>query len=169
VAGLFLALLATVGTSLTGAVAAARPAPAATASAMDTVAAMQPSWNLGNTLDQSLTLNLNGTSFRGLWQGGTKLAQGVDYTVSRDRLTLAAAALTRLTGDRAYGVNATLEARFSSGVPWRIDVTTYDAPVFAGATGTAGSFAAPAQFLGDSLEATTPVFCTGVLFLPPPP
>jgi endoglucanase len=89
--------------------------------------------------------------------------------VSRDRLTLAAAALTRLTGDRAYGVNATLEARFSSGVPWRIDVTTYDAPVFAGATGTAGSFAAPAQFLGDSLEATTPVFCTGVLFLPPPP
>ncbi|MET7842873.1 cellulase family glycosylhydrolase [Streptomyces sp. NPDC005356] len=105
----------------------------------------------GPVTDQSLTMNLNGTSFRGLWQGGTKLAQGADYTVSRDRLTLTAAALTRLTGDRAYGVNATLQARFSSGVPWRIDVTTYDPPVLAGATGTTGSFAAPAQFRGDSL------------------
>ncbi|MET8211170.1 cellulase family glycosylhydrolase [Streptomyces sp. NPDC005373] len=105
----------------------------------------------GPVTDQSLTMNLNGTSFRGLWQGGTKLAQGADYTVSRDRLTLTAAALTRLTGDRAYGVNATLQARFSSGAPWRIDVTTYDPPVLAGATGTTGSFAAPAQFRGDSL------------------
>ncbi|WP_406517364.1 cellulase family glycosylhydrolase [Streptomyces sp. NBC_00134] len=101
--------------------------------------------------DQSLTLNLNGTSFRGLWLGGKKLAQGVDYTVSRDRLTLTAAALKRLTGDRAYGVNATLQARFSSGVPWRIDVTTYDPPLLADTTGTTSSFAAPARFRGDSL------------------
>ncbi|MFE5051330.1 cellulase family glycosylhydrolase [Streptomyces sp. NPDC056637] len=101
--------------------------------------------------DRSLTLNLNGTSFRGLWLGGKKLAQGVDYTVSRDRLTLTAAALKRLTGDRAYGVNATLQARFSSGVPWRIDVTTYDPPLLADTTGTTASFAALAQFRGDCL------------------
>ena len=41
---------------------------------------------------RSLTLNLNGTKFRGLWHGDT------------------ASALTRLTGDRGYGVNSTLQA-----------------------------------------------------------
>ncbi|WP_406109950.1 cellulase family glycosylhydrolase [Streptomyces sp. NBC_01003] len=111
--------------------------------------------------DRSLTLNLNGTSFRGLWLGGTKLAQGVDYTVSGDRLTLTAAALTRLTGDRAYGVNATLQARFSSGVPWRIDVTTYDPPLLTDAAGTTGSFAAPAQFRGDSLATMEAEYADG--------
>ncbi|MFI9779301.1 cellulase family glycosylhydrolase [Streptomyces sp. NPDC051956] len=111
--------------------------------------------------DQSLTLNLNGTSFRGLWLGGTKLAQGVDYSVSRDRLTLTAAALTRLAGDRAYGVNATLQARFSSGVPWRIDVTTYDPSLLTDAAGTTGSFAAAAQFRGDSLATMEAAYADG--------
>ncbi|MEV3859003.1 cellulase family glycosylhydrolase [Streptomyces sp. NPDC050095] len=100
---------------------------------------------------QQLTLNLNGKKFRGLWQGGTRLTAGADYTVSGDQLTLTAAALTRLTGDRAYGVNATLQARFSSGVPWRIDVTTYDAPVLAAATGSTAALAIPADYRGDSL------------------
>jgi hypothetical protein len=40
--------------------------------------------------------------------------------------------LTELIGDRQYGVNATLQARISRGVPRRIDVITYDAPVFVG-------------------------------------
>ncbi|MFB7996255.1 cellulase family glycosylhydrolase [Streptomyces sp. NPDC056002] len=115
----------------------------------------------GAVTDQSLTLDLNGTSFRSLWEGGGKLAQGVDYTVSHDRLTLTAAALTRLTGDRAYGVNATLQARFSSGVPWRIDVTTYDPPVLADATGTTGAFAAPVQFWGDSLATMEAKYADG--------
>lgn len=105
----------------------------------------------GPITDQSLTLNLNGTAFRGLWQDGRKLREGADYTVSGDRLTLTATALTRLTGERAYGINATLQARFSSGVPWRIDVTTYDPPLLADATGTTASFALPAAFRGDSL------------------
>ncbi|WP_451683561.1 X2-like carbohydrate binding domain-containing protein [Streptomyces sviceus] len=76
---------------------------------------------------KSLTLNLNGTSFRGLWRGGTKLAAGRDYTVSGSRLTFTAKALTRLVGTRAYGVNATLQARFSRGLPWNIDIVTNDA------------------------------------------
>nr|WP_267891250.1 X2-like carbohydrate binding domain-containing protein [Streptomyces dysideae] len=76
---------------------------------------------------QTLTLNPNGTDFQGLRHGSRNLAQGRDHTVSGKRLTLTAAALTALAGDRAYGVNATPEARFSRGVPWRIDVITYDA------------------------------------------
>lgn len=36
---------------------------------------------------QTLTLNLNGTSFRGVWQGQAKLTQGPDYTVSGDQVT----------------------------------------------------------------------------------
>ncbi len=100
---------------------------------------------------QSLTLALNGTAFRGLWHGNTPLIRGRDYTVTGDQLTLTAAALTRLTGDRAYGVNATLQARFSRGVPWQVTVITNDAPVLSDATGATGSFAIPAQFRGDLL------------------
>ncbi len=105
----------------------------------------------GPVTGQTLTLEPNGSAFLGLWQGNTPLCRGRDYTVSGDQLTLTAAALTRLTGDRAYGVNTTLQARFSRGVPWQLNVITYDPPVLADATGTTGSFAVPARFQGDSL------------------
>ncbi|MET8948599.1 cellulase family glycosylhydrolase [Streptomyces sp. NPDC004542] len=100
---------------------------------------------------QTLTLNPNGTSFQSLWQGSTRLASGTDYTVSGNQLTLTASALSRLAGNRAYGVNATLQARFSQGVPWQISVISYDTPVLSGATGTTGSLTIPAQFRGDRL------------------
>ena len=105
----------------------------------------------GAITSKSLTLNLNGTSFQGLRQGSTDLANGTDYTVSGNTLTLTAAALTRLVGNRAYGVNATIEARFSQGVPWQISIITYDPPTQAAATGTTSSFAIPTQFRGDQL------------------
>jgi aryl-phospho-beta-D-glucosidase BglC (GH1 family) len=110
---------------------------------------------------QSLTLNLNGTGFRGLWHGGTRLAAGRDYTLSGDRLTLTAKALTRLTGSRAYGVNATLQARFSSGQPWPIDVVTQDTPVLSDATGTTGSFSVPTRYRGDVLAAMHATYADG--------
>ncbi|MEV0174160.1 cellulase family glycosylhydrolase [Streptomyces sp. NPDC050803] len=100
---------------------------------------------------KSLTLNLNGTQFRSLWHGGTKLVQGQDYTLFKDRITLTASALTRLTGAREYGVNATLQARFSKGLPWQIDVVTYDTPELSNATGTAEKFTIPTKYQGDEL------------------
>ncbi|MEV0233348.1 cellulase family glycosylhydrolase [Nonomuraea sp. NPDC050786] len=106
---------------------------------------------------RTLTLNLNGTSFRGLWHGATRLHPGPDYTVSGDKLTLTAAALTRLAGDRSHGVNATIQARFSSGIPWKIYVISYDTPVLSNATGTTESLAIPTRFNGDrvaTMEAT---------------
>ncbi|BCB90503.1 cellulase family glycosylhydrolase [Phytohabitans suffuscus] len=105
----------------------------------------------GSVTGKSLTLNLNGLSFQGLRQGSTDLASGTDYTVSGSTLTLTAAAVTRLVGSRAYGVNATVQARFSAGVPWRISVITYDPPVLSNATGQTGSFNVPTQFRGDQL------------------
>lgn len=110
---------------------------------------------------KSLTLNLNGTSFRGLWHGGTRLVAGRDYTVSGNQLTLTARALTRLVGDRAYGVNTTLQARFSSGLPWQIDVVTHDTPVLTNATGTTGSFTIPTQYRGDSLATMHATYADG--------
>lgn len=86
-----------------------------------------------------------------LGHGDRDLVKGEDYTVSGDRLTLTADALSRLAGDREYGVNATLEAGFSRGVPWRIDVITYDPPVLSNATGSTGSYAIPTRFRGDML------------------
>jgi endoglucanase len=59
--------------------------------------------------------------------------------------------LTALVGDRTYGVDATLEVRFSKGVPWHINVITNDAPVLSDASGTSSTFAIPALFDGDVL------------------
>ncbi|MDX3452179.1 cellulase family glycosylhydrolase [Streptomyces sp. ME02-8801-2C] len=110
---------------------------------------------------QTLTLNPNGGSFRGLWQGSTMLAQGRDYTVSGNQLTLTAAALTRLAGNRAYGVNATVEARFSRGIPWKIHVTTYDRPVLSNATGNTNGVSIPTQFRGDQLATVEAKYADG--------
>ncbi|KAF4405842.1 cellulase family glycosylhydrolase [Streptomyces lycii] len=101
--------------------------------------------------DRTLTLHLNGTEFTGLHHGDTELTRGTDYTVEGDRLTLTASLLTRLSGDREYGTNAELSARFSAGVPWRISLVTYDKPVLEDATGTTDSFAVPTDFRGDQL------------------
>lgn len=110
---------------------------------------------------RTLTLNPNGLTFRGIWQGGTKLAQGRDYTVSGDQLTLTASALTRLAGNRAYGTNATVEARFSAGLPWKIHVTTYDKPVLSNANGTTGGLTVPTRFNGDLLATMESTYADG--------
>ncbi|WP_369167339.1 cellulase family glycosylhydrolase [Streptomyces sp. R28] len=110
---------------------------------------------------QTLTLNRNGTSFQGLWQGNTQLVAGRDYTLSGDRLTFTAPALTKLVGNREYGVNATLQARFSRGLPWKIHVTTYDTPHQANATGTSSSLPIPTQFRGDQLATMEAKYADG--------
>lgn len=114
--------------------------------------------------DESLTLNLNGTRFTGLYQGDRRLRQSRDYTVSGDQLTLTASLLTRLVGDQAYGVNATLEIRFSRGVPWQLNVTTNAQPVLQAATATVSptdSFDIPTRFHGDDLSMMTAVYSDG--------
>ncbi|MFB6849639.1 cellulase family glycosylhydrolase [Streptomyces sp. NPDC056373] len=111
---------------------------------------------------KTLTLNPNGTTFRGLWQGNTRLVQGRDYTVSGNQLTLTASALTRLAGNRAYGTNATIQARFSAGVPWNLYVITYDRPVLSGASGdTSGGLSIPTQFRGDQLATMESKYADG--------
>ncbi|GAB2961596.1 cellulase family glycosylhydrolase [Saccharothrix stipae] len=109
----------------------------------------------------TLTLNLNGTSLRGLWHGDTRLREGRDYTVSGDQLTLTATALTKLVGDRAYGVNSTIEARFTRGIPWRINVITNDTPTLSDATGTANSLTVPTRFQGDLLATMESKYADG--------
>ncbi|MEV4725018.1 cellulase family glycosylhydrolase [Micromonospora humida] len=115
----------------------------------------------GTITARSLTLNLNGTSLQGLRQGGTNLVAGTDYTVSGSTLTLTASALTRLAGNRAAGVNATIEARFSQGVPWQISIISYDPPTQSAASGTTASFAIPTQFRGDQLATMEAKYADG--------
>ncbi|GAA2408084.1 cellulase family glycosylhydrolase [Streptomyces glaucosporus] len=111
--------------------------------------------------DKTITLNLNGTSFAGLRHGSTDLVRGRDYTLQGERLTITASALTRLSGSRAYGTNAVLYARFSRGVPWRIDLVTHDTPILRNATGTTGSFAVPTDFRGDRLATMEAKYADG--------
>jgi endoglucanase len=110
---------------------------------------------------RSLTLNLNGATFQGLRQGNTDLVNGSDYTVSGTTLTLTAAAMTRLAGNRAPGVNANIQARFSQGVPWRISIISHDRPALSNATGTTAGFTLPAQFRGDQLATMEAKYADG--------
>ncbi|GIH02342.1 hypothetical protein Rhe02_04090 [Rhizocola hellebori] len=110
---------------------------------------------------KTVTLNLNGTTFLGVRQGTTDLVAGTDYTISGSQLTFTAAALTRLSGSRAYGVNATVNVRFSQGVPWRINIVTYDPPVLQNASGSSGSFTIPTTFRGDQLATMEAKYADG--------
>ena len=58
-------------------------------------------------------------------------------------------------------MNATLDARFSRGLPWQINIVTNAAPVLAAATGTTDSFTIPTQFNGDTLSMMQSVYADG--------
>lgn len=107
---------------------------------------------------QTITLNPNGTGFTHVRLGKTTLRRGPDYQVSGDQLTLSAGLLTRLQG---YGQRTSLSLRFSRGVPWRLDVVSFDTPVVSAATGTTAAFAVPTAFNGDQLATMTATYADG--------
>ena len=110
---------------------------------------------------QTITLNPNGAGFTHVRLGDTTLRRGPDYQVSGDRLTLSAGLLQRLTAPAGYGVKASLSLRFSRGVPWRLDVVTYDRPVLSAADGTTTAYAIPTVFNGDRLATMTATYADG--------
>jgi hypothetical protein len=136
---------------------------------LDTVAAMQPSWNLGNTLDaipdetswgnppvdKALFDTLRSQGFHSVripvtWGGHQSTT--APYTIDQAFLDRVRQVVGwALADDRAYGVNATLQASFSPGAPWQIDVITYDPLGLSDASGTADAFAVPTEFHGDRL------------------
>jgi endoglucanase len=101
--------------------------------------------------DKTVTLNTNGLSFSALYSGDTKLQNRKDYVVRGSTLTLKAGLLSRILGDRSHGVHAQLSVRFSGGVPWTLNVISYDTPVLEHASGTTASLAIPTAFNGDQL------------------
>ncbi|MDY7088486.1 MAG: cellulase family glycosylhydrolase [Actinomycetota bacterium] len=111
--------------------------------------------------DRTVTLIPNGTTFTALKVNNADLVRGTDYTLSGNELTLRAALLTRLAGNRDYGVNAKLTATFSAGVPWRINLITYDSPTAAAASGTTSAFTIPLTFRGDRLATMEAKYADG--------
>lgn len=107
---------------------------------------------------QTITLNPNGTGFTHVRLGAATLRRGPDYQVSGDQLTLSAGLLSRL---QRYGQRTSLTLRFSRGVPWRLDVVSFDTPVVSAATGTTTAFALPTAFNGDQLATMTATYADG--------
>ncbi|MEV8527316.1 cellulase family glycosylhydrolase [Streptomyces sp. NPDC052000] len=110
---------------------------------------------------QTITLNRNGLRFAGLWQGNVPLIPFRDYTLNGDQLTLTAVALTRLAGDRAHGVNATLQVRYSGGAPWKLFVRSYDKAGLSDATGTADGLTIPTRFNGSLMANVESTYADG--------
>jgi aryl-phospho-beta-D-glucosidase BglC (GH1 family) len=101
---------------------------------------------------QTISLNLNGTTFRGLTAGDWRLVKDKDYLINGNQLTLTAATVAKLAGDRSTGVDSTLTVKFSRGVPWTINVISYGPVTQANATGdTTAGLVIPTQFNGDVL------------------
>jgi aryl-phospho-beta-D-glucosidase BglC (GH1 family) len=115
----------------------------------------------GDVAAQSLTLNSNGTTFEALLHDGAELAAGADYTLTGDQLTLSAALLERLAGDRTPGPADELVVRFSGGVPWTVHVINQETPVLGAVSGTTGSFAIPTSFTGDQLATMEAKYADG--------
>lgn len=111
--------------------------------------------------EATVALNLDGNRLRSLAVGSRVLVRGRDYRVEGAKLTFTAALLTRLVGDRDYGVNAVVSARFTRGVPWRFRVVTYDPPVLQAASGPTSGFAIPVAFRGDVLATMEAVYADG--------
>ncbi|MEV7027062.1 cellulase family glycosylhydrolase, partial [Kitasatospora sp. NPDC093558] len=110
---------------------------------------------------QTITLNRNGLWFAGLWRGELPLIQNIDYTLDGDQLTLTADGLTRLAGDRAAGINTTLEVRYSGGVPWQLNIRSYDKPAMADATGTTDALVIPTRFNGSLMANVQSTYADG--------
>jgi endoglucanase len=111
--------------------------------------------------DATLTLNLNGNRLTSILNGSEELERGEDFTVSGDQLTIAAATLARLTEGQGQGVNAVLSLKFNRGVPWDVNVITYDTPVLQNATGTTSGLTIPIAFNGDRLATMEAVYADG--------
>ncbi|WP_233580715.1 cellulase family glycosylhydrolase [Streptomyces triticirhizae] len=109
----------------------------------------------------TLTLNPNGNTLVSVNEDGTPLAEGTDYTVSGEELTLSDALLTRLTESQEHGVNATLTLEFSAGVPWEVNVIVHETPTQEAATGTTEELLIPTAFLGDQLATMEAVYDDG--------
>jgi endoglucanase len=115
----------------------------------------------GDVAAQSLALNPNGTTFDALLHDGAELTAGTDYTLAGDQLTLSAALLEQLAGDRTPGPADELVVRYSSGVPWTVRILNQETPVLQGASGTTGSFAIPTSFTGDQLATMEAKYADG--------
>jgi endoglucanase len=110
---------------------------------------------------RTVTLNLNGATLTSLAQGSTKLTAGSDYTLAGDQLTFTASALDRLSGSKAYGLNATVTATFNQGAVWKFKVITYDTPVLSNVTGTTSGLVVPVTFNGDQLATMEAAYADG--------
>jgi endoglucanase len=115
----------------------------------------------GRIAAQSLTLNPNGTRFQALLHDGATLRAGTDYTRTGNKLTLSAALLKRLAGDRKPGPAAKLVVRYSSGVPWTLRIMNQTTPVLRAGSGTTASFAIPTSFTGDQLATMEAKYADG--------
>lgn len=109
----------------------------------------------------TLTLNPNGNTLTSVTHDGQPLAEGSDYTLAGNELTLSAALLTELTAAQTHGLNATLTLEYSAGVPWEVNVLVHEPPTLAAATGTTAELVVPAAFLGDQLATMEAVYDDG--------
>jgi endoglucanase len=110
----------------------------------------------------TVPLHLNGLAFAGVFNGGTALAEGTDYTLDAEqRLTLSAELLAGLAGGGDTGERAVLEVRFSSGVPWKLHIIASAAPTMQDASGTTTELAVPVAFNGDQLATMEAVYPDG--------
>ncbi|MDX8045618.1 cellulase family glycosylhydrolase [Gracilibacillus sp. S3-1-1] len=107
--------------------------------------------NAAEITEQSLTFELNGHSFDGVYYNGQLLEEGSDYTIDEDTITFAQSLLRSFDKDDQLGSVATLTITFTGGVNWDIDVRVVQTPELAETEGDISTFHIPTVFNGDQL------------------
>ncbi|HLP08165.1 MAG TPA: cellulase family glycosylhydrolase [Opitutaceae bacterium] len=111
--------------------------------------------------DTVVQLNLNGNTFVSLKDGATTLQSGLDYTLSGEKLTLKARALSKYaTG--SFGEKAVFTVNMTSGLPWKLHVRYVDTPVASSVdTETGADIPVPLAFNGDLLKTVEAKYSDG--------
>ncbi|WP_337099362.1 cellulase family glycosylhydrolase [Paenibacillus sp. YIM B09110] len=110
--------------------------------------------------DQNVTLQLYGNTLTELRQGDKVLAEGGDYELTGDTLTIKANLIKSLLTDD-YGIMASLTAVFSAGADWHIHIIHYNTPILKNTEGTSGGLSIPTAFKGDRLATMEAVYADG--------
>ncbi|UOQ86753.1 cellulase family glycosylhydrolase [Gracilibacillus salinarum] len=101
--------------------------------------------------DRTITFNLHGKQFEGIYLNDQLLQEGSDYQINNNSITFTSEFLSTYVSADSLGNAATISVTFNEGHNWDIEVRNYQKPELQSAEGTTASLKIPTSFNGDKL------------------
>ncbi|MDS0527432.1 cellulase family glycosylhydrolase [Clostridium sp. SHJSY1] len=110
--------------------------------------------------DVSTKLTLNGNKLMSISDQNRQLVLGTDYTYENETVTFKGSYVNSIIANK-YGINGTLNLKFSNGPDWKIDVTFNNKPISSDSTGTTDKLVIPMKFNGSILSTMEASYSNG--------